>query len=249
MGLVGAPWAHTCLALRAAELHPDWAAGGGKPALLTQQLCTHGCTLGVGVPQPGICLGAEKKRNVVGSNRKSHPRSLHQRRLQDPTHHGGWRVAGSEHRCRRRVTPCSTRLSPGDGQCLSQPTAPSATPSALARLLPGAHRALGAAGKGARILPSALRPPGLSIAMTSARTRAGPGRASSLLGRATASAPTRHRTAAKPRLLSRTFANPAGFDVRGCPREAHKGRFQGCSAKRWRTPAGKGRRRCWVSPR
>lgn len=113
----------------------------------------------------------------------------------------------------------------------------------------GAHRALGAAGKGTRILPSALRPLRLSIAMTSARAGAGPGRASSLLGRATASAPTRHRTAAKPRLLSRTFANPTGFDVRGCPREAHKGRFQGCSAKRWRTSARKGRRRCWVSPR
>lgn len=204
------------------------------------------------MPQPGICLRAQKERNMVGGNRKSHPRSQRQRRLQDPSHHGGWRAAGSEHRCRCRVTPCSIRLSPGDGQWLSQPTRPSATPQrpgSVSSQAADAHRAFGAAGKGARILPSALRPPGPSIAMTSPGTGAGPGRASSLLGRATASAPTRHRTAAKPRLLSRTVANPAGFDVRGCPREAHKGRFQGCPAKRWRTTAGKGRRRCWVSPR
>lgn len=188
---------------------------------------------------------------MVGSHRKSRPRSLRQWRLHDSSHHGRWRAAGCEHLCRCRVTPCSSRLSPGDGQWLAQPACPSATPSALAASPPRQRvpTGLSAAGKGTRILPSALRPPGLSIAMTSARAGAGPGRASSLLGRATASAPTRHRTAAKPRLLSRTFANPTGFDVRGCAREAHKGRFQGCSAKRWRTPAGKGRRRCWVSPR
>lgn len=180
---------------------------------------------------------------MVGRNRKSHPRSLSQRRLQDPTHHGGWRAAGSEHPRRCGVTPCSTRSSPGHGQWPAEPCSSNPQrPGSVSSQAQGSPRAL--------VQLAGTRgscPPGLSIAVTSVGAGAGPGRTSALLGRATASAPSRHGTAAKPSLLSRTFANPAGFDVRGCPREAHKGRFQGCSAKRWRTPAGKGRRRGPVS--
>lgn len=76
MGLAGAPWAHACLALWGAELHPDWGAGGGKPWPCTPRpssFAPMGAPWGWGCPSPAFAWEQRKKETWWGGTEKATP--------------------------------------------------------------------------------------------------------------------------------------------------------------------------------